>query len=82
MQAGGEGILQFDLGYTKHFNPNEIAATVSDAEAIVFVGGISPKVEGEELPVSFPLTDTFTFPVDVHSIGVSVGKITSLRNEV
>ncbi|WP_281962007.1 glycoside hydrolase family 3 C-terminal domain-containing protein [Bacteroides nordii] len=54
MQAGGEGILQFDLGYTKHFNPNEIAATVSDAEAIVFVGGISPKVEGEELPVSFP----------------------------
>ena len=35
-----------------------------------------------ELPVSFPLTDTFTFPVDVHSIGVSVGKITSLRNEV
>lgn len=54
MQAGGEGILQFDLGYTKHFNPNEIAATVSDAEAIVFVGGISPKVEGEELPISFP----------------------------
>ncbi len=54
MQAGGEGILQFDLGYTKHFNPNEIAATVSDAEAIVFVGGKSPKVEGEELPISFP----------------------------
>ena len=54
MQAGGEGTLQFDLGYTKRFNPNEIAARVGDAEVIVFVGGISPKVEGEELPVSFP----------------------------
>ena len=54
MQAGGEGTLQFDLGYTKRFNPNEIATRVGDAEVIVFVGGISPKVEGEELPVSFP----------------------------
>ena len=34
-----------------------------------------------ELPASFPLTDTFTFPVDVHSIRVSAGKFTSLQNE-
>ena len=54
MQAGGEGTLQFDLGYIKPFNPHEIATMVSEAEAIVFVGGISPKVEGEELPVSLP----------------------------
>lgn len=46
MQAGGEGTLQFDLGYTKRFNPNEIAARVGDAEVIVFVGGIFSKGRG------------------------------------
>lgn len=54
MQAGGDGILQFDLGYTRNFDPDKIAEMVNDAEAIVFVGGISPKIEGEEMPVSYP----------------------------
>ena len=43
MHAGEEGVLQFNLGYVKEFD---------SAEIIVFVGGISPQVEGEQMPVS------------------------------
>jgi len=33
---------------------NALAASVKSADAIVFVGGISPSLEGEEMPVSVP----------------------------
>lgn len=33
---------------------NAMAASVKSADAIVFVGGISPSLEGEEMPVSVP----------------------------
>ena len=52
MHAGEEGVLQFNLGYVKEFDSAEIVKKVSDAEVIVFVGGISPQVEGEQMPVS------------------------------
>ena len=52
MQAEQEGLLQFDIGYMKEFDPADIVKKVSDAEVIVFVGGISPQVEGEQMPVS------------------------------
>ena len=52
MQAGQEGVLQFDIGYVKEFDPADIVRKVSDAELVVFVGGISPQVEGEQMPVS------------------------------
>lgn len=52
MQAGQEDVLQFDLGYVKEFDPADIVKKVSDAEVVVFVGGISPQVEGEQMPVS------------------------------
>lgn len=38
----------------RNFNPHEIALRVEDAEVIIFVGGLSPQIEGEEMPVSFP----------------------------
>src|SRR5690554_2402122 len=52
MQTGQEGVLQFDLGYVKEFDPADIVNKVSNAEVIVFVGGISPQVEGEQMSVS------------------------------
>ena len=52
MQAGQEGVLQFDIGYVKEFDPADIVRKVSDAELVVFVGGISPQVEGEQMSVS------------------------------
>lgn len=39
-------------GRVKENKPADIAARVSDADVIVFVGGISPELEGEEMPVS------------------------------
>jgi beta-glucosidase len=41
-------------GRVKENKPEDIAARVSDADIIVFVGGISPELEGEEMPVSQP----------------------------
>jgi beta-glucosidase len=41
-------------GRVKENQPKAIAARVSDADVIVFVGGISPELEGEEMPVSQP----------------------------
>ena len=52
MQTDGEGILQLDIGYNKEINYHDIINKVQDAEVIVFVGGISPQVEGEEMNVS------------------------------
>jgi beta-glucosidase len=39
-------------GRVKENKPEDIASRVSDADVIVFVGGISPELEGEEMPVS------------------------------
>ncbi|HET9430371.1 MAG TPA: glycoside hydrolase family 3 C-terminal domain-containing protein, partial [Chitinophagaceae bacterium] len=33
---------------------NRLAGRLKDADAIVFAGGISPQLEGEEMPVNFP----------------------------
>ncbi|NLZ95270.1 MAG: glycoside hydrolase family 3 protein [Bacteroidales bacterium] len=52
MQAGGEGTLLLDIGHNKEINHDNIVNKVQDAEVIVFVGGISPQVEGEEMNVS------------------------------
>ncbi|MDR3060542.1 MAG: glycoside hydrolase family 3 C-terminal domain-containing protein [Dysgonamonadaceae bacterium] len=35
-------------------NPESLKNKIKDADAIVFVGGISPSLEGEEMPVSVP----------------------------
>jgi len=46
--------LQFDI--CKKLNPTrqQLLSQIGDAETIVFVGGISPRVEGEEMKVSEP----------------------------
>lgn len=53
-QGGGVGELRFDLGYKKELNYADVAARVADADAIIFAGGISPKLEGEEMGVKLP----------------------------
>ena len=43
--------VKFDMGYFEQASPATIASRVKDADAIIFVGGISAKLEGEEMPV-------------------------------
>ena len=47
-------VMQFDI--VKNYTPTEaqLLAEVGDADAVVFVGGISPSLEGEEMKVSEP----------------------------
>lgn len=53
-QGGGKGELHFDLGYKSVIDFQSVVAKVEDADAIVFVGGLSPKLEGEEMGVKLP----------------------------
>lgn len=50
----GNAILNFDLGYKNEVDYEGIAKTVADMDAIIFVGGISPSLEGEEMHVDLP----------------------------
>lgn len=52
--AGGGGELKFDIGCKREIDYKAVAASVADADAIVFVGGLSPRLEGEEMPVNLP----------------------------
>lgn len=53
-QAGGEASLKFDIGIKKEINYKEVADKATEADAIIFVGGLSPSLEGEEMPVDLP----------------------------
>ncbi len=48
------GSLSFDLGRVEDTDYQKVAAKVSDADVIIFAGGISPRLEGEEMRVDFP----------------------------
>ena len=54
VQETGYGALNFDI--KKKINPTqqELLAQIGDAETVIFVGGISPSLEGEEMKVSEP----------------------------
>ena len=54
VQETGYGALNFDI--QKKITPTrqELLAQMGDAETVVFVGGISPSLEGEEMKVSEP----------------------------
>ena len=54
VQEDGMAALVFDI--CKKLTPTreQLLAQIGDAETIVFVGGISPRVEGEEMKVSEP----------------------------
>ncbi|MDR1864573.1 MAG: glycoside hydrolase family 3 C-terminal domain-containing protein [Bacteroidales bacterium] len=53
-QAGGAGTLKFDLGLNRTVDYRAVAEKVKDADVIVFAGGLSPSLEGEEMGVNFP----------------------------
>ena len=48
MQAGAEALLRFDIGVYRQITPEAVAGRVSDADVVIFVGGISPDLEGED----------------------------------
>ena len=54
VQESGYGALNFDIQYKSTPTPQELLAQVGDAETIIFIGGISPRLEGEEMRVSEP----------------------------
>ena len=46
--------LNFDLGFKKEVDLAASVARVKEADVVVFVGGISPSLEGEEMGVNLP----------------------------
>lgn len=54
VQESGYGALNFDIQYKSTPTPQELLAQVGDARTIIFIGGISPRLEGEEMRVSEP----------------------------
>ena len=48
MQAGAEALLRFDIGVYRQIAPEAVARRVSDVGVVIFVGGISPDLEGED----------------------------------
>ena len=53
-QGGGNAELYFDAIHDQLLSNEEILAQVGDAKTVIFVGGISPKLEGEEMSVNEP----------------------------
>ena len=53
-QERGMAYIHFDIAKQDAPTPQQVVAQVGDAETVVFVGGISPRVEGEEMKVSEP----------------------------
>lgn len=49
-----DALLNFDLGFKQEVNVQKSVAQVKDADVVVFVGGISPTLEGEEMGVNLP----------------------------
>lgn len=51
---GSDAQINFDLGFKEDINIPKTLAQVKDADFIVFAGGISPRLEGEEMGVDLP----------------------------
>ena len=54
VQERGFGALNFDIQHKYAPTSQELLAQTGDAETVIFVGGISPRLEGEEMKVSEP----------------------------
>ena len=54
VQEADMAALQFDISKKQNPTREQLLSQISDAETVVFVGGISPRVEGEEMKVSDP----------------------------
>lgn len=50
----GDAQLVFDFGYKKEIDIAKSVENVKDADIVIFVGGISPSLEGEEMGVDLP----------------------------
>lgn len=50
----GDAQLNFDLGFKEEVNIKNTVAKVKDADIVIFAGGISPSLEGEEMGVNLP----------------------------
>lgn len=53
-QGEGKANVHLRAGLFAKSNLDAIVAKVKDADAIIYVGGISPQLEGEEMQVNFP----------------------------
>ncbi len=51
MQRSGSADLNFIVGVRTPVDTKVTASKVKDADVIIYVGGISPRLEGEEMPV-------------------------------
>jgi beta-glucosidase len=51
IQKAGSANIDFEIGFYKPADPSVTAAKAKDADVIIFVGGLSPRLEGEEMPV-------------------------------
>ena len=49
-----EGNLQFDFGREVDINYTDLINKLEGIDVVVFVGGLSTRIEGEEMPVTFP----------------------------
>ena len=54
VQESGMAAMQFDVCKKHVPNREHLLAQISQAETVIFVGGISPRVEGEEMKVNDP----------------------------
>lgn len=54
MQKIGSADLNFSVGQRTKVDFAATAAKVKDCDVIIYVGGISPRLEGEEMPVDAP----------------------------
>ncbi|MBR1388876.1 MAG: glycoside hydrolase family 3 C-terminal domain-containing protein [Prevotella sp.] len=54
VQETGYGALNFDIQKKVSPSAEELLAQIGDTETVIFVGGISPSLEGEEMKVSEP----------------------------
>jgi beta-glucosidase len=50
----GDAQLNFDLGFKEHLNIAQSIERIKEAGTVIFVGGISPALEGEEMGVNLP----------------------------
>jgi beta-glucosidase len=53
-QGEGKALVKFRTGNFSQTDYNALVQRIRDADAIVFVGGISPQLEGEEMRVDYP----------------------------
>lgn len=53
-QSEGNASIRLKSGHYEKTDFNALQQRLKDADAILFVGGISPQLEGEEMPVAVP----------------------------